>query len=70
MIGEAGYPEAVIPLTRSGLAAYGLGGGDTIVIQMRDSFVGSEDQLARKLESVVSRARRRGTGREMGFGTS
>lgn len=72
IIGEAGYPEAVIPLTPASLAAYGLNGnnsGDTIVIHMKDSFVGSEDELARKLTTLVDRARRRGTTRQMGLAT-
>lgn len=59
VIGEAGQAEAVIPLSASNLARYGLGGGVTVV--MSDSFVGSPDELARKLDTVLSRARRRGT---------
>lgn len=41
IIGEAGYPEAVIPLTRTALAEYGIGGGETHIHVTLNGVIGS-----------------------------
>lgn len=63
IIGEAGYPEAVIPLTRTALAEYGLGGGggDTYILQVpQGSFIGNREEFARWATKALEDARKNG----------
>lgn len=58
-IGEGRHDEAVIPLTRSGLAAYGLGGGGNTYITVQ-GYVGSEAQLAKEFARIQRNGRKVG----------
>lgn len=61
IIGEAGDAEAVIPLSRSALAAYGLGGGGGDVhIHLSGMYAGDKDSLARTIVQTIRDARRSG----------
>lgn len=64
IIGEAGQAEAVIPLSRSALAQYGLGGhgGDIINVNVPNgSFVGTKEQFAQWVVRAIEDAKRSGS---------
>lgn len=63
IIGEAGQAEAVIPLSRSALAQYGLGGGGGDIINVnvpQGSFVGTKEQFAQWVTRAIDDAKRSG----------
>ena len=60
LIGEAGEAEAVIPLSRAGLAKYGIGGGGDIHVHLAGVYAGDKDSLARTLVSTIRDAQRSG----------
>jgi hypothetical protein len=61
VIGEGGNAEAVIPLTASGLARYGLGGGGNVTVNVSGTVVGSREELARVVVRAIEDAKRSGS---------
>lgn len=67
IIGEAGVAEAVIPLSQSALAKYGLGGNGTKVhVHMTGLQAGTSDELAQKIVRLIDNAKRNGSVRRTG----
>jgi len=63
VIGEAGQAEAVIPLSASNLARFGLGGGG-VTINVSGTVTGSREELARVVVRAIENAKRSGVVRE------
>lgn len=60
VIGEAGEPEAVIPLSRSSLERFGLGGGPTYNVTISGVVAGSRSELARVVVRAIQDAQKLG----------
>jgi len=60
VIGEGGQAEAVIPLSASSLARYGLGGGGGVTINVSGTVTGSREELARVVVRAIEDAKRSG----------
>jgi len=59
-IGEAGQAEAVIPLTASNLAKFGIGGGGGVNIYVSGTVTGSREELAQVVVRAIENAKRSG----------